>query len=75
MVRRVKPASEMVDTIEEEFIEINGFSWEQAENEVKVRIASGLEGIGNLPKENVWVTYTPKGFDLKIVGLNGKNHR
>lgn len=65
----------MFDTGEENFIEINGFSWEQAENEVKVRISSGLDGIGTLPKENVKVVYTPKGFDLRIIGLKGKNLR
>ena len=57
------------------FKPIDNFGWEQGDSYVKVWITSGIEGVGAIPKENISVVFTAKGFDLKIKGLNGINYR
>ena len=42
---------------------------------MSVYITSGVDGVGAVPKENITCAFTPRGFDLKIKGLNGKNFR
>ena len=59
----------------ENFVSISNFSWEQGDGYVKVRITSGVNGIGSLPKEQITVHFTSKSFDLKIHNLNGVNLR
>ena len=59
----------------EDFAAISDFSWEQGDSYVKVRVTSGVEGVGSLPKEKITAHFTAKGFDLKIHGLNGVNRR
>jgi len=34
-----------------------------------------LKGVEDLPKENITCDFTESSFDLKVVGLDGKNHR
>ena len=60
---------------EEAYRPIIDFGWEQDEDCVKIRITSGIDGIGTLPKGNISVAFAPKGFDLKIKGLKGANYR
>ncbi len=60
---------------EEIFRTIDGFGWEQEPEYVKVRVTSGIDGVGSLPKENVNTTFTARGFDLKIHDLQGANYR
>mmetsp|Transcript_23976 Transcript_23976/g.32985 ORF Transcript_23976/g.32985 Transcript_23976/m.32985 type:complete len:329 (+) Transcript_23976:114-1100(+) len=49
---------------------ISTFSWEQTDDEVKILVP--VEGVS---KEIVSIDFTPNSFDLKVVGLNGKNFR
>uniref|UniRef100_A0AAV1UKD9 Calcyclin-binding protein n=1 Tax=Peronospora matthiolae TaxID=2874970 RepID=A0AAV1UKD9_9STRA len=60
------------------FLEIGRFGWEDegyGKDKVAVYIMSGVDGVGNLPKENVTCDFTKSSFDLKIIGLHGKNYR
>lgn len=34
-----------------------------------------LKGVENIPRENITCDFTESSFDLKVVGLDGKNHR
>ena len=42
---------------------------------VTVYIDEGLEGVGAIPRANVTCDFTSDSFDLKVVGLNGRNYR
>ncbi|KAG1685842.1 hypothetical protein DVH05_007678 [Phytophthora capsici] len=60
------------------FTEISRFGWEDdgyGKEKVSVYIMSGVDGVGNLPKENVTCNFTKTSFDLKIIGLDNKNYR
>ncbi|KAE8893763.1 hypothetical protein PF005_g7613 [Phytophthora fragariae] len=60
------------------FSEISRFGWEDdgyGKPKVAVYIMSGVDGVGNLPKENVTCHFTKTSFDLKIIGLENKNYR
>jgi calcyclin binding protein len=60
------------------YTEISRFGWEDegyGKDKVTVHIMSGVDGVGELPKDNVTCTFTKDSFDLKILGLHGKNYR
>ncbi|KAL3660003.1 hypothetical protein V7S43_014928 [Phytophthora oleae] len=60
------------------FTEISRFGWEDdgyGKEKVAVYIMSGIDGVGNLAKENVTCHFTKTSFDLKIIGLDNKNYR
>ncbi|KAI9908454.1 hypothetical protein PsorP6_003121 [Peronosclerospora sorghi] len=60
------------------FTEISRFGWEDdgyGKEKVMVYITSGIDGVGNLPKEHVTCHFTKTSFDLKILGLNNRNYR
>ncbi|DAZ96012.1 TPA: LOW QUALITY PROTEIN: hypothetical protein N0F65_008991 [Lagenidium giganteum] len=60
------------------FTEISRFGWEDegyGKDKVSVYIMSGVDGVGDLPKEQVVCNFTKSSFDLKIIGLHGKNYR
>ncbi|KAJ0407472.1 hypothetical protein P43SY_005013 [Pythium insidiosum] len=60
------------------YTEISRFGWEDegyGKDKVMVHIMSGIDGVGDLPKENVSCHFTKDSFDLKILGLGGKNYR
>ena len=42
---------------------------------VTVYIDEGLEGVGAIPRSNVTCDFTSDSFDLKVIGLNGRNYR
>ena len=74
----VKPAApESVKPAKAETIyrTINSFGWEQDDKNVKVRVISGIDGVGSVPKENIIVEFTNNSFDLKIHELKGANYR
>lgn len=71
----MKPVESPVKKDEEIYIPIIDFGWEQSLTCVKIRITSGIDGVGALPKENFIVNFVPKGFDFKIKGLKGSNYR
>ncbi|KAI9895980.1 hypothetical protein PsorP6_003115 [Peronosclerospora sorghi] len=51
------------------FTEISRFGWEDdgyGKEKVMVYITSGIDGVGNLPKENVTCHFTKTSFDLKV---------
>ena len=51
------------------FLEIGRFGWEDegyGKDKVAVYIMSGIDGVGNLPKENVTCDFTKSSFDLKV---------
>lgn len=53
---------------------IDKFAWEQTSSQVKVYVTH-LQGLKNLPKENIGLDYTPQSIDLKIRDLSGSNYR
>ena len=58
---------------------IGSMAWDQDEygkdpNFVYVYIMSGVDGVGDV-KDSVTCQFTEDSFDLKIMGLNGKNYR
>ena len=58
---------------------ISSFGWDQdaygkEPNFVYVYILSGVDGVGEI-KNRVTCDFTASSFDLKILGLNGKNYR
>ena len=62
-----------------EFTSMTSFAWDQdtygtEPNYVYVYITSGVDGVGEI-KDRVDIKFTPDSFDLKVVGLNGKNLR
>ncbi|KAG6968139.1 hypothetical protein JG688_00005952 [Phytophthora aleatoria] len=60
------------------FTEISRFGWEDdgyGKEKVAVYIMSGIDGVGNLPKESVTCHFTKSSFDLKIIELDNKNYR
>ncbi|CAI5743002.1 unnamed protein product [Peronospora destructor] len=60
------------------FTEISRFGWEDegyGKEKVEVYIMSGIDGVGNLPKENVTCHFTKTSFDLKVIELDNKNYR
>lgn len=57
------------------YIPIENYAWDQGEyNSPTVSIFVELEGVGSV-KESVSVSFSKTGFDLTVVGLNGKNYR
>ncbi|KUF86291.1 Calcyclin-binding protein [Phytophthora nicotianae] len=73
-VAATRPAASDLTT----FTEISRFGWEDdgyGKEKVAVYVMSGIDGVGNLPKENVTCHFTKTSFDLKIVGLDNKNFR
>ena len=62
-----------------EFKSFASFGWDQdgystEPNFVYVYITSGVDGVGDI-KERVSCDFTTSSFDLKVIGLNGKNLR
>ncbi|GAB9469530.1 Calcyclin-binding protein cacybp [Globisporangium polare] len=60
------------------YTEISRFGWEDegyGKDKVSVYVMSGIDDVGDLPKENVACTFTKSSFDLKILGLHEKNYR
>ncbi|CAD8158713.1 unnamed protein product [Paramecium pentaurelia] len=52
---------------------ITKYAWDQEGNKVKVFL--NLEGIGQLPKENINSQFTSNSVDVKVKGYKGLNHR
>lgn len=53
------------------FTEISRFGWEDdgfGKNKVSVFVMSGVDGVGNLPEQNVSCQFTKTSFDLKVSG-------
>merc|ERR1711907_330536 len=60
-----------------EWAEGPSFAWDQGEHNsqwVSVYLMSGLEGVGEI-KDDVSCDFSKDSFDLRIVGLHGKNYR
>ena len=60
-----------------EWAEVPSFAWDQGEHNsqwVSVYLMSGLEGVGEI-KDDVSCDFSKDSFDLRIVGLHGKNYR
>lgn len=53
-------------------VKINNYGWDQSDKFVKIYIT--LNGIQNIPADNVQVQFTERSFDLLVKDLNGKNH-
>ena len=45
---------------------LKNFGWDQSGNKVKVYITSGLDGIGELGKDQVVCEFYDKSFDLMV---------
>lgn len=66
----VKVAARPVVSDPTTFTEISRFGWEDdgyGKEKVAVYVMSGIDGVGNLPKENVTCHFTKTSFDLKVV--------
>mmetsp|Transcript_4714 Transcript_4714/g.4867 ORF Transcript_4714/g.4867 Transcript_4714/m.4867 type:complete len:241 (-) Transcript_4714:472-1194(-) len=64
-----------VKTISVNYIPISDFAWDQGEyNSNTVSVFIDLPGVGAI-KDNVDFSCTKSTFDLKILGLEGKNYR
>ena len=53
-----------------QYNEIRTFGWQDSgygKSNVQVYITSGINGVGDLPKEAVEATFTSNGFDLKVI--------
>lgn len=60
------------------FVPIESFGWDQdayPSKYVCVYLLSGLDGVGELPKESVSCRFGADSFDLQIRGLAGKDYR
>lgn len=61
------------------FVPIETFGWDQEggypSKWVSVYVMSGIDGVGDLPKESVICRFERDSFDLQIRGLNGKDYR
>ena len=58
-----------------EFISLTKFGWDQQGGKIKVYITSGIDGVGNIPKDQIACEFTDTSVDLQIYGLNGNNYR
>ena len=72
-----KASSSTVPTSELDWSNLSKFAWDQGEYNsqwVTVYLTSDLDGVGAV-KDAVTCDFTESSFDLKVVGLNGKNYR
>ncbi|XP_075689183.1 calcyclin-binding protein [Rhinoderma darwinii] len=53
-------------------VKISNYGWDQSDKFVKMYIT--LNGVQNIPAENVQVQFTERSFDLLVKDLNGKNY-
>lgn len=68
-----KPKPEKPTTPRTYTVNITNYGWDQSDKFMKIYV-TGLDGVQNIPKENVTSTYTDRSFKLEIKELNGKNH-
>eukprot|EP00741_Cyanophora_paradoxa_P017234 tig00020961_g16646.t1 len=52
---------------------ISSYAFDQSDTHVKIYIS--LDGVGDLPKEQIEAKFTKDSLDLVVSGLKGKNHR
>ena len=60
------------------FVTIKTFGWDQGAYDsptVSVYVSADMAGVGALAKESVKCDFTPRGFDLRVLGLRGKSYR
>jgi len=50
------------------------FYWDQTNTKVTVGVRE-LDGVGKLPSEQITCSFKKLSFDLRVMGLNGKNYR
>ena len=53
---------------------VSSYGWDQSNKFVTVYV-SGLDGVGELPKENIVCSFEEDSFDLTVKDLNGKSYR
>ncbi|XP_069835619.1 calcyclin-binding protein [Dendropsophus ebraccatus] len=53
-------------------VKISNYGWDQSDKFVKIYIT--LNGVQNIPADNVQIQFTERSFDLLVKDLNGKNH-
>jgi calcyclin binding protein len=68
MTAKVVPAN----TMEPMFEVVSDFAWDQGKESISVYV--DLAGVGEV-KEGVSCDFTKDSFDLKVMGLGGKNYR
>ena len=52
---------------------LTNYGWDQSEKFVKIYIT--LPGVEKLPKEKISANFSPKGVELTVYELEGKNHQ
>ncbi|CAD8109687.1 unnamed protein product [Paramecium sonneborni] len=55
------------------FEKITKYAFEQEENKIKIII--NMDGIGELPQENIQVEFGKNCFDVRVIGYHNANHR
>ena len=74
--KKIDPVEHAIKKIDTMIFEtISKFGWDDEGKKVKVYITSGIDGVGNIPKDNIVCEFEDLSFDLKIQGLNNKNYR
>ncbi|XP_068921622.1 calcyclin-binding protein [Petaurus breviceps papuanus] len=53
-------------------VKINNYGWDQSDKYVKIYIT--LNGVQQVPTENVQVHFTERSFEVLVKNLNGKNY-
>ena len=48
------------------YIPIDKFGWDQQNKKVKVYLTHNMEGVGQIPKENVTCEFQDNSFDLRV---------
>jgi len=73
--RKKKPAHYVADA-SKKFTPISKFAWDQPGFSSKfITLYITLEGVGGLPEGAVSCDFAPRSFDLKVMGLGGKDYR
>jgi len=52
--------------------QIKDYSWDQSDKFVKIYL-TGMNGLGELPTDNIKTVYTDQSLTVKVENLNGKN--
>ncbi|CAD8190360.1 unnamed protein product [Paramecium octaurelia] len=55
------------------FEKITKYAFDQEEN--KITIIINMEGVGELPKQNIQVEFGKNCFDVRVIGYRNANHR
>ena len=65
--KKIDPVQHAINKIDTMVFEtISKFGWDDEGKKVKIYITSGIDGVGNIPKENITCEFEDQSLDLKI---------